>query len=603
MIKPILTLFSVAALVSTASAQNNDLPKGFAPGEKAMMRSYIQNLQPNARDLTAPPTTPMRTMAEWEEIQTLTVAWTSYPNIIKQIVAAAKNDVEVLILCDNNGTKNDAQDYLLSNAGGTPALPDLDNVEFLIEPYNSVWIRDYGANTVYANDVDSLMLVDWIYNRPRPDDDASPSGVAAFKGIPLYRTINAPNDLVNTGGNFHVDGRGTAFASELVLDENEPGNPYEVSPKTESEIDAIKADYMGIDRYIKVPILQYDAIHHIDMHWRPMDEETLLIGEFPEGISDGPQINANMEYVLNNFNSVWGTPYIVHRIPMPSSPGGSYPGWSFGNGYYRTYTNSYFTNNSYVMPTYREEYDTTAMRIVEELLPGYNIVGIDCDDGNYPIISASGAIHCITKEIGVASPLYISHQRLRDTDNTIDDYSLSAIIKHKSGIANASVFYRTGEAEPYQEMTLSLTDPANDIWSGAIPAQPSGTIVHYYIHAEANSGKTINRPIPAPQAYFPFRVFGVTSTLENGMKMGFTEVFPNPASAITYIGINSLSSEKATVSLLDMTGKTVEIIHNGALQVGINKFFIDASVYPAGMYVIRVRNDYGDFDNQRLVIR
>lgn len=602
MTKRLLTLFSIVTLASGAFAQNNDLPKGFAPGEKAMMRSYIQNLQPNARDLTAPPTTSMRTMAEWEEIQTITVAWTSYPDILKQIVAAAKNDVEVLILCRDNATRNDAESYLMSNSGGTPALPDLNNVEFLIEPYNSIWIRDYGANTVYVNDVDSLMLVDWIYNRPRPDDDASPSGVAAHEGIPLYRTINAPNDLVNTGGNFHVDGRGTAFASELILEENEPGNPYDVTAKTETEIDNIKAEYMGIDRYIKVPILQYDAIHHIDMHWRPMDEETLLIGEFPEGISDGPQINANMEYVLSNFNSIWGTPYIVHRIPMPPSPGGSYPGWSFGNGHYRTYANSFFTNNSYVMPTYREEYDTTAMRIIQGLLPGYNIVGIDCDDGNYPLISASGAIHCITKEIGVSDPLYISHQRLRDTDNTIDDYDLSALIKHKSGVASASVFYRTAEAEPYQEMALSLTDPVNDIWSGVIPAQSSGTIVHYYIHAEANSGKTINRPIPAPVAYFPFRVFGVTSTLQNNMKVGFTEVFPNPASAITYIGVNSLSSDDATVSLYNLSGKMVKTIHNGPLQVGINKFFIDASQYPAGMYVIRIQSAHGGSDNQRLVI-
>ncbi len=598
-----LYLITFCLFTSGAFAQENMLPKGFAPGEEAMMRGYIQNLQSGARDITTPPDMPVRTMAEWEELQSLTIAWTSYPSIHKQIVAASKDEVEILILCEDNETINDAQDYLLSNNGGGPPLQNLDNVTFLIEPYNSVWIRDYGGNIVYGNDVDSLLMVDWIYNRPRPLDDASPVGVAAHKNIPLYRTIEAPYDLVNTGGNFHVDGRGTAFAELLILEENEPGNPYNVSPKSEEQIDAIKAAFMGIDRYIKVPMLQYDAIHHIDMHFRLMDEETLLIGEFPAGQSDGPQINANIEYILSNFNSVWDTPYHVHRIPMPSSTSGGYPGWEFGNAYYRTYTNSFFTNGTYVMPTYREEYDTTAFRIIEELLPGYNIVGIDCDNGNNPIIAASGAIHCITKEIGVSDPLWISHQRLRDTDNTIDPYELSAIIKHKSGIATASVFWRTSGSGEYTEESLTLTDPDAGIWSGAIPPQGSGTEVEYYIHAEANSGKTINRPIPAPEAYFPFKVYGVTSTLENDLKIGFTEVFPNPASAITYIGVNSLSSEKATVYVTDIHGRVVEQVFSGILNVGTNKFFLDAAKLSAGMYVIVVQNEHGETASKRLIVR
>lgn len=603
MMKRILLLLTISLVTSSLFAQENVLPKGFAPGEEALMRDYIDNLRAGPRDITTPPSMPLRTMAEWEELQSLTIAWAGYSRILKQIVAASKNDVEILILCNDNSTVNSAQNYLLSNNAGGPPLPDLDNVTFLIESYNSVWIRDYGGNTVYGNDVDSLMMVDWIYNRPRPQDDASPVGVAEHKGIPLYRTIEAPYDLVNTGGNFHVDGRGTAWSSELVLEENEPGSQWTISGQNETEVDELTESFMGIERYIKMTALQYDNINHIDMHFRPMDEETLLVGEFPEDISDGPQINANIEYVLNNFNSVWGTPYIVHRIPMPSSTAGFYPGGPFGNGYYRTYTNSFFTNNTYVMPVYREEFDTTAFRIIEELLPGYNIVGIDCDDGNNPIIAASGAIHCITKEIGVNNPLLISHQRLRDTDNTTDDYALSAMIKHKSGIAAASVFYRTDMEDDYEEIALTLTDPSEDIWSGAIPAQPMGTTVHYYIHAEANSGKTQTRPIPAPQAYFPFKVFGTTSVLDNDLQVGFTEVFPNPASAITYIGVNSVTSENASVFVTDMHGRVVERIFEGQLAVGTNKFFLDAATLPTGMYLIVVRSERGDTATKKLVVR
>ena len=90
----------------------------------------------------------------------------------------------------------------------------------------------------------------------------------------LYVTDTAPNDLVNTGGNYMSDGLGNAFASELILEENEPGNPYNVSAKTEAQIDQIMEDYMGIQNYIKMQALPYDVINHIDMHMKLIDEQT-----------------------------------------------------------------------------------------------------------------------------------------------------------------------------------------------------------------------------------------------------------------------------------------------------------------------------------------
>lgn len=52
--------------------------------------------------------------------------------------------------------------------------------------------------------------------------------------------------------------------------------------------------FMGIERYAKMEKLPYDGIHHIDMHMKLLDEETLLVGEYPAGIANGPQIEANI---------------------------------------------------------------------------------------------------------------------------------------------------------------------------------------------------------------------------------------------------------------------------------------------------------------------
>ncbi|MFZ4771627.1 MAG: hypothetical protein ACOYLO_15700, partial [Ferruginibacter sp.] len=162
--------------------------------------------------------------------------------------------------------------------------------------------------------------------------------------------------------------------------------------------------------------------------------------------------------------------------------------------------------------------------IWETALPGYKIQFIDCNS----IIQASGALHCITKEVGAVNPLLITHQPLTDTYNSTTPYLVNAWIKHRSGIANASVFYRTDTALPYQQVPMSLTDPNTTTFSGSIPQQAIGSKIYYYISATSNSGKTQVRPMPAPQGYWHFRVLGPVSAREATTSIE-TRLFPNPS--------------------------------------------------------------------------
>ena len=484
MIKYLLTLF-VCAYSWAALAQQGAIPHYPTRAEAQGMETFIDSLQ--SRDpglISDPPPAPVRTMAEWEEIQAIAISWTQqYAGILTEIVRHSAPECTVIVIASNTNSVTQQ----LQNAG----VP-LDNVEVINAPYNSVWIRDYGPWTVYHNDVDSLMVVDWIYNRPwRAQDDLIPTVLAEHFSLPIYEAITAPYDWIHTGGNNLRDGMGTNFSSELVLEEN-PG-------KTEADIDAIAQAYLGASRYIKFPTLPYDLIHHIDMHMRFIDEETVIIGAYPEGVADGPQIEENTEYLISEVPTAFGNTYQAIRMPMPPDAAGRYPD---NNGEYRTYTNSIFVNKTLLVPTYEERYDTTALRIYREALPGYNVVGIDCND----IIPAFGALHCITKLIGVNDPLWIAHSRLRDTDDTENDYQARAIIKHRSGIANATLHYRIAPELDYTVVPMELEDPAAAIWSAAIPAQAADAKVQYYIQATAHSGKEQVRPLVVPEGYFQFRV-------------------------------------------------------------------------------------------------
>jgi agmatine deiminase len=584
------TLLCITAFLISNQQFAQTLPNELSPAERLELQQAIGLDRPQpANAITSPPDAEnLRTMAEWEEIQALTIAWTGFPGILKQIVAASVQETRVIIFTQDAQA---TQSYLTSNNAGGPAIA-MDNITLLEEDFDSIWMRDYAGNPVYINDVDSLILVDWIYNRPtRPDDDYSPYYVAQEVNIPLYTTTEAPTDLVNTGGNFMSDGFGTAFASELILDENAFNNDYNVTAKSEEDINAIMSDFMGIDRFIKMPTLPYDGIHHIDMHMKLIDEETLLVGEYPDGVADGPQINANIEYVLDNYNSVFGTPYHVVRIPMPDSQSGLYPDSQPTPGYYRTYTNAVFVNNTIIFPTYREEFDTTAFRIWGEICPGYNLVGIDCDNQDEQIISLSGAIHCITHSVGVADPLLISHQPLQDTPDQVNPYVVSGYFNHRTGIASAKLFWKTIQQSFYTEVVL--TDMGNNQWQGLIPAHPAGTIIEYYLMGESVSGKIQLRPMPAPAGHWSFEVLGDISTTELAQAPIISRVYPNPAQAITCIELQLTHSQNIEAFLTDVTGKRVQTIHSGQLSPNRSKLFIDAAQLPAGMYQIEVVTSTG----------
>ena len=599
-----LTSTGVIAMALSVSAWSQTptttpLPKGISDGEMEQWLAHPLDLT-NPSTLrgipTPPPGSNLRTAAEWEEIEVLTITWEGFPCILKQITAASVEECRVVIFSEN---VSETTSYLTGNSCGGPVA--MDSVEVVDAASNSIWIRDYGANTVYTEYNDGRVLVDWLYNRPRPDDDAIPDVLAAHMGLDLYSTIESPGDLMNTGGNWMSDGYGTAFASELILEENGGGTSWWTTfpDHTEEEIDQIVQAYHGVDTYVKMDVLPYDGIHHIDMHMKLLDESTLLVSEYPTGVADGPQIEANLQYVLSNFTTKWGTPFDVVRIPSPPQYGGGYPSQ---NGDYLTYSNATFVNNTILLPTYYEQYDTTAIRIWEEAMPGYNVVGIDCDSGNDNIISLSGAIHCITHSVGVADPLMISHLPLPDTDDTENAYAVTADLSHRSGLASVTLSWATSPDGPWTDvaMTEGIVEGG---FATDIPAQAEGTTVHYYISAEANSGKTGARPMPAPEGWWSFKVLGETSSLDDeDATSPWQALYPNPARAMTCLELNLPQATTCEVVLHNVFGQKVRTLHQGTLNRGVQRVFVDASTLAAGPYLVTLTTAQGTRWTERLVV-
>lgn len=566
----------------------------------------------SAQTFTSPPATLVRTMAEWEELQALVVTWNvgsggnAWRDILTEIIRAARLETKVIVVCNNQTVVNNARNYL------TQKLVDIEsNVEFVIATNDSIWVRDYGPNTVYANGVDSLLLVDWIYNRPRYNDNTIPQKLGQHLQLPAYITSVAPYDLVNTGGNFMSDGMGTGFCSKLILRNNDQiangegngGNDiFGSSNHDETSIDNIMVEFMGIQRYIKMQELPYDGIHHIDMHMKLLDEETLLVGEFPANTSDGPQIEANIQYVLSQYKTSFGKDFKLVRIPMPPFENGQYPPYGGDpdlDGLYPTYANAVFVNKTVIMPKYNIALDAAAQDTFEKYLPGYHIAQVDCN----AIIYSGGAVHCITKEIGVADPLLIQHSVLACQDNSATpQYDVYSTIRHRSGVAGATVFYTTNLMEPWQSVDMQYVNGDTAfLWHAAIPHQAAGSTVYYYIEAEAENGKTITRPMTAPEGYWSFCVTQ-SSGLQAPEQVQLNDIFPNPASAITAIPVSCNRAMEAAICLRHSTGALAATIFQGTLPAGKSHHFFNAAMYPSGIYFVEIKTN-GQISTQKVVIR
>ncbi|MEZ4951774.1 MAG: agmatine deiminase family protein [Saprospiraceae bacterium] len=447
--------------------------------------------------ITDPPAEPVRSMAEWEEIGAVALTYDltgfSEPKkvLLAEIIRHAQSRVEVIVFCYGDlvfniigRVKND-----LSRRG----VP-LENLTFVETDFNNrIWIRDFGAHCAYLNDVESLVLVDWKYEPQFQNADVKVSeAMGVVLEAPVYTTTLQPYDLKLDGGNFLTDGNGMAFSSTHVLDDN----AYPAG-----QIDLILQDFMGIDLYPKLPKLTFDVTHHVDMHMKLLDEETLLVGQYPEGVADGPQIEDNVDWFVKNIKTTFGTDYKVERIIMPPDEFGNYPDSSnncslnLGLGCYYTYTNALFINDLILVPIYFEGTgsDIEALETWRRLMPGYEVVGIDCRE----IIREYGAIHCVTKEIGVARPLRLVHQKVEHACADQEFYSIKVKAQHASGVRKVKLLFKNKNASAFDFIEMMSADGENFL--AELPKASYGDTIEYYFEAEALDGKEFTKPFPGAE--------------------------------------------------------------------------------------------------------
>ena len=292
-----------------------------------------QRLTPYAVDLTAggeggvadaPSTGLVSSPPEYAPVRGVLYQYgNSWNSVVTALVASltgsAAYDEIAYVVVANQTTANAATTAFIA------AGANMSKVVFIIQPNNSVWMRDYGPHFVWQNG--TLAVVDSHYYPTRPADNFIPTLVGdGTLGVPTF-----DQGLYYSGGNFQPGPNRSGFCTALINLDNPAAGGH-----NEALIRELHGSFQGIDTLHILPQLPFsvDGTGHVDMWMYLVDDNTVVISEFIAGS------NATALSVTNN-----AVPYMQalgFEVFRPQA-------WNVGATHY-TYANAFRVNTASSSP-------------------------------------------------------------------------------------------------------------------------------------------------------------------------------------------------------------------------------------------------------------
>lgn len=473
------------------------------------------------------PPAPVRNIAEYEPMEGVLIAHPNKFGIPNSLIKEMAEDVVVYCYAENVGQVEN----ILENAG-----VNMDNVVLLYSELNSIYTRDFGPWWI-SNGNDEICIIDFEYNRNRPDDNLINGKLSTELVVPVYVM-----GLVDCGGNYMTDGFGVSASSDLIWREN--------SNYTHDQIDNIMNEYLGIETYHVVDDPNNTTqIDHVDCWGKFLAPDKVLIRGVPTSNTDYNDLEKTVDYFESQVSS-YGTPYEIFRVTSIAQN--------------EAYTNALILNTKVLVPLSETSNDDPALEVYRNAMPGYEVLGFTNDVQDWANLDA---LHCRTKGIADRGMLYISHIPLHDTITSVNGvgYTVEADIIPYSGenlIGDSLlVFYKKENESTFS--TIKMTGVSADTYKGIIP-QPSESIeMAYYIHAADQSGRSENHPyIGAPDPHLFFAESqGISIDYSGTVYFNLSiKNYPNPFVSQTKIMFNfkSISNSNAVkVSIYSNKGRMI----------------------------------------------
>lgn len=512
--------------------------------------------------LYSQPQPPVRMVAEWEPASGTLIRWPlGIPSEL--VYELASDDSLYVLVADTNSQNSAANTFSSWNV-------NMDHVVFIQAPTNSHWTRDWGPVSIFDGNgewgiVDFIFEgYPWVPPLRWQLDNAVNSLLAGFFSAPLYQM-----PVYFTGGNVMTDGYGSAFSTRQMIDENQP-------IATPAQFFAIVESYTGVTNYQIVSNFESYGIQHIDCVAKLLNEETVLIKRLPSWHPDYDRV----ETIAAEFAAMetcFGRPYKIVRIDSAS----------YSGNHTAAYTNSLILNNKVLVPLFGVDTDAEALQVYELAMPGYDVIGF-----YWNAWYSYDALHCRTMGIFDRHMLRIAHRPLDSEMPDDEDLLIAAEIRAHSNEPliddEVRVFWKTDDTE-WQSIVMSPT--GSDSLSAVIPMQEPDTIVHYYIQAADESGRTETLPRTAPYAYYSFTIITETIVQQNTLRPVISSLrnYPNPFNPQTTIEMELDQNSDIVIELFNTKGQKLSLLYSGHFPAGRNYYVWNGEKYPSGLYLIRVR--------------
>lgn len=257
---------------------------------------------------------------------------------------------------------------------------EMSKVKFFVYKTDDVWVRDNGPIFAYDNENNNLVVQNWKFNGwgKKADwsyDNKIPKRVSKSLSLPL---INV--SMVNEGGSIELDGRGTLMAkrSSILNKNRNPG-------LSQSEAEEYFRKYIGVSNFIWLDgtITKGDITDdHIDGTARFANGNTIVTYSRSDFIAPD-------EYdILIASKDVNGKTYDIVTLPLTKNN-------NVGKtGEYGIYINYYIGNEVILMPVYNDPNDDEAKKIIGNLYPNHEVVGILAIE----LFKDGGMTHCVTQQ-------------------------------------------------------------------------------------------------------------------------------------------------------------------------------------------------------------
>jgi hypothetical protein len=194
------------------------------------------------------------------------------------------------------------------------------------------------------------------------------------------------------------------------------------------------------------------------------------------------------------------------------------------------------------------------------------------------------------KEVGVFNPVWISHAKMDSVVYDEDSIAISAVIKTKSGVAEALVYWTTDTTVGFNSSSMQFV--SGDSLVGYIPTQLDSTVIYYYISATSNSGKTSTKPIVAPDGFYKFMVENsVTDITDKSQPEAFYlyQNYPNPFNPSTKIGFQISDFGFVTLKVYDVLGNEVASLVDDEKPAGTYEVEFNATGLSSGIYFYKLQ--------------